>query len=182
MLPSRSRTLTGAPTPIAIRTQHWRRNGDQPRAATTAASVEPATHGTLQSWKEIASELKRGVRTVQRWERELGLPVRRVGTGPRAPVFAFKDELHSWLDTTNSNTNSNMVNHTALLQSLNDFFRTAQRSERGQTCNECGSSIKFLKGQFWIYGTRGKWRVSVPFCPICDTQKLRSFDPASVIQ
>src|SRR4051812_33630088 len=32
---------------------------------------------TLQSWKEIAAYLKRGVRTVQRWERSHGLPVRR---------------------------------------------------------------------------------------------------------
>jgi hypothetical protein len=50
----------------------------------------------LQSWKEIASELDRGVRTVQRWERTLGLPVHRLGKGARRPVFAFKDELHLW--------------------------------------------------------------------------------------
>jgi hypothetical protein len=50
----------------------------------------------LQSWKEIASELDRGVRTVQRWERTLGLPVHRLGKGARRPVFAFTDELHRW--------------------------------------------------------------------------------------
>jgi hypothetical protein len=50
----------------------------------------------LQSWKEIASELDRAVRTVQRWERTLGLPVHRLGKGARCPVFAFKDELHLW--------------------------------------------------------------------------------------
>jgi hypothetical protein len=50
----------------------------------------------LQSWKEIASELDRGVRTVQRWEETLGLPVHRLGKGRRCPVFAFKDELHLW--------------------------------------------------------------------------------------
>ena len=51
----------------------------------------------LQGWKNIASYLDRGVRTVQRWERDLGLPVYRVGKGPRCPVFAFSEELHSWL-------------------------------------------------------------------------------------
>ena len=51
----------------------------------------------LQGWKEIASELDRGVRTVQRWERTLGLPVHRLGKGSTCPVFAFKDELHRWL-------------------------------------------------------------------------------------
>lgn len=50
----------------------------------------------LQSWKEIASELGRGVRTVQRWEQTLGLPVHRLGKGARCPVFAFKDELDFW--------------------------------------------------------------------------------------
>jgi hypothetical protein len=50
----------------------------------------------LQGWKEIASDLDRGVRTVQRWERTLGLPVHRLGKGARCPVFAFKDELHLW--------------------------------------------------------------------------------------
>ena len=51
----------------------------------------------LHGWKDIASELKRGVRTVQRWERSLALPVHRIGDGNRSPVFAFKDELHFWL-------------------------------------------------------------------------------------
>ncbi len=32
----------------------------------------------LDSWKEIAAYLKRGARTVQRWEREEGLPVHRL--------------------------------------------------------------------------------------------------------
>jgi hypothetical protein len=44
----------------------------------------------LEGWKEIATYLRRGVRTVQRWERD-GLPVRRHGTG--GAVYAFKPEL-----------------------------------------------------------------------------------------
>ena len=35
----------------------------------------------LDSWKEIARYLNRSERTVQRWERESGLPVRRVKSG-----------------------------------------------------------------------------------------------------
>lgn len=54
---------------------------------------------TLNSWKEIASYLDRGVRTVQRWERELGLPVHRLGSGPRSPVYATTTELHFWMAT-----------------------------------------------------------------------------------
>jgi hypothetical protein len=60
------------------------------------SSPSPRQRPIAQSWKEIASELDRGVRTVQRWERTLGLPVHRIGKGARCPVFAFKDELHLW--------------------------------------------------------------------------------------
>src|SRR6185437_14147841 len=57
----------------------------------------PATNATLQGWKEIAAELNRSVRTVQRWEQNLGLPVHKLGNGLGSPVFAFKEELRSWL-------------------------------------------------------------------------------------
>ena len=51
----------------------------------------------LNSWKEIAAYLDRGVRTVQRWEQELGLPVRRITKSDRGPVFAYRAELDLWL-------------------------------------------------------------------------------------
>jgi hypothetical protein len=57
----------------------------------------PGTNATLQGWKEISRELNRSVRTVQRWEQKLGLPVHKLGGGVGSPVFAFKDELRSWL-------------------------------------------------------------------------------------
>jgi hypothetical protein len=53
--------------------------------------------GLLTSWKDICHYLQRGVRTTQRWERLLGLPVHRIGKGKRAPVFAFEHELDAWL-------------------------------------------------------------------------------------
>jgi hypothetical protein len=53
----------------------------------------------LNSWKEIASYLGRGVRTVQRWERQLQLPVHRAGSGKRSPVYALVPELKFWLVT-----------------------------------------------------------------------------------
>ena len=53
----------------------------------------------LNSWKEIAQYLDRGVRTVQRWEHELRLPVHRIGKGKRSPVYALIPELRFWLTT-----------------------------------------------------------------------------------
>lgn len=50
----------------------------------------------LESWKEIAAFFGRGVTTVQRWEVEEGLPVRRHAHAKRCSVFAFKAELIEW--------------------------------------------------------------------------------------
>ena len=52
---------------------------------------------TLRSWKEIARHLGASVRTVQRWEREFRLPVRRIEARRGAVVFAFPTELETWL-------------------------------------------------------------------------------------
>jgi TolB-like protein/Flp pilus assembly protein TadD len=50
----------------------------------------------LDSWKEIAAYLRRDVRTVQRWERNEGLPVHRKLHGTLGSVFAFEHELDAW--------------------------------------------------------------------------------------
>jgi TolB-like protein len=61
-----------------------------------AQSPEPAAEDRLDSWKEVAAYLKRGARTVQRWEREKGLPVHRLRPDKLGSVFAFKSELDAW--------------------------------------------------------------------------------------
>jgi hypothetical protein len=57
----------------------------------------PPADDRLDSWKEIAAYLRKGVRTVQRWERTERLPVRRHGQDRPGSVFAYKAELDSWL-------------------------------------------------------------------------------------
>ena len=61
-------------------------------------STTQAKPGLLNSWKEIAAYLGRGVRTVQRWEK-IGLPVCRVGVGTRSPVLAYTQEIDFWIQT-----------------------------------------------------------------------------------
>lgn len=51
----------------------------------------------LTSWKEIAAYIGKSVRTVQRWEAELGLPIRRPNPGDRNVVAALPQELDSWV-------------------------------------------------------------------------------------
>lgn len=53
----------------------------------------------LDSWKEIAAFLRRGLRTVQRWERKEGLPVHRLAHAKRGTVYANPDELTAWWDS-----------------------------------------------------------------------------------
>jgi hypothetical protein len=50
---------------------------------------------TLEGWKEIAAYLRVSVRTVQQWEEERALPVRRMGAG-RARVWIEVDALRQW--------------------------------------------------------------------------------------
>lgn len=50
----------------------------------------------LDSWKDIASYLKRDVSTVQRWEKREGMPVHRHLHDKLGSVFAFPSELDAW--------------------------------------------------------------------------------------
>jgi hypothetical protein len=52
----------------------------------------------LNSWKEIAACLGVTVRSAQRWEQTAGMPVYRQGTGNKARVFAYSEELLRWRD------------------------------------------------------------------------------------
>jgi hypothetical protein len=51
----------------------------------------------LTSWKEIASFMGKGVRTVQRWEATLGLPVIRPANSRSGIVMARPSDLEAWL-------------------------------------------------------------------------------------
>jgi tetratricopeptide (TPR) repeat protein len=51
----------------------------------------------LESWKEISDYLSRSIKTCQRWEVELGLPIHRIDGTPSARVFAYADELDGWM-------------------------------------------------------------------------------------
>jgi TolB-like protein/thioredoxin-like negative regulator of GroEL len=57
----------------------------------------PAPPGDrLDSWKEIAAYLNRGVRTVRRWEDQEGLPVHRQLHRVQGSVYAYRSEIDTW--------------------------------------------------------------------------------------
>jgi hypothetical protein len=72
----------------------WIARATKPRRGSRGIRKSPVV---LSTWKEIAGYLHRGVRTVQRWEATFGMPVRRLGSTPRASVVAFQYELDDWL-------------------------------------------------------------------------------------
>ena len=52
--------------------------------------------GELTTWQEIADHLKVSVRTAQKYEKEMGLPVRRMIGGIKGRVIAYSGELDRW--------------------------------------------------------------------------------------
>lgn len=59
--------------------------------------IKDAEAKILTGWKEIATYLRKGVRTVQRYERELGLPIRRFAGKSKGSVLAMKADIDGWL-------------------------------------------------------------------------------------
>jgi len=56
-----------------------------------------AQHEIFGGWKQIANDLGKGVRSVQRYEREIGLPVHRPAGKAGGAVIATKTELDAWV-------------------------------------------------------------------------------------
>lgn len=61
-----------------------------------SGTAAPSNERRLESWGEIASYLRREIRTVQRWERNLGLPIHRLSVGKNSSVYAYPSELDKW--------------------------------------------------------------------------------------
>ena len=56
-----------------------------------------ASPTVLTSWKEIALYMGKGVRTVQRWEQDFGLPVRRPLGSNKKAILARPIDLDAWV-------------------------------------------------------------------------------------
>ena len=68
---------------------------DSPADPLTPASTPPA-EDRLESWKDIATYLDKDVRTVQRWEKDAGLPVCRPSQGKVTNLEGLADRLASF--------------------------------------------------------------------------------------
>src|SRR5215469_18189363 len=64
-----------------------------------AEGPKPKPEDILDGWKAIAEYLRLTERTVQRWEKSRGLPVRRFkgdSHDEQPRVFAYKAEIDAW--------------------------------------------------------------------------------------
>lgn len=59
-------------------------------------TTAPDPTDRLDSWKDVATYLKRDVSTVQRWERREELPIHRQQHDKLGSVYAFRHELDAW--------------------------------------------------------------------------------------
>lgn len=73
----------------------------------------------LSGWKDIANHLRKGVRTVQRYEREAGLPIRRLTRKSRGAVTATNIDLDGWVS-----------DRPARIHSTLEFTPVAQRANQ----------------------------------------------------
>jgi len=92
----------------------------------------------LTSWKEIAQYVGKGIRTVQRWERELGFPVRRTKAGRKPSVLAVPGEIDAWVQSLGEQPGSErtmLLRTVKALRSENRKLRRQLELERAKKNN-----------------------------------------------
>jgi uncharacterized membrane protein len=106
-----------------------------------ATAPQPSKAAVLNSWKEIAAYLGRGVRTVQRYEHDLRLPVRRPRGTPRSAVIALTTDLDEWLRNTPASALSSGSAKEALPHVVSALHESVRdRKELWQVCHELRSA------------------------------------------
>jgi predicted DNA-binding transcriptional regulator AlpA len=118
----------------------------------------------LSSWKDIARYLGKGVRTVQRWERHLGLPVRRpIGAAQKSAVLLYRGDVDAWLATRFSaraleknGTQRNQSSRSAR-STLREGIRTARelRTANQALTEQISASIRLLAQRCDLLATQG---------------------------
>jgi hypothetical protein len=124
----------------------------------------------LTSWKDIANYMGKGVRTVQRWEAELGLPVRRPrGAVHKSAVAAWTRDLDAWLSLHWSRRDSRPSRHNGSqagrrrANTLSDEIRTSQelRTAHQMLVSEVRAALQALVHSFTeISAAHMAWRMS----------------------
>ena len=105
----------------------------------------------LTSWKEIANFLGKGVRTVQRWEATLGLPVIRPADNRSGIVMARPDDLEAWVASgrqrflrgTNGGQQLENATRTTFTECMRELHRC--HSEAKTLCDQVDAARQMLQ-------------------------------------
>ncbi|HEX8986037.1 MAG TPA: tetratricopeptide repeat protein [Bryobacteraceae bacterium] len=118
------------------------------------------TSGRLDSWKEIAAFLKRGTRTVQRWEREEQLPVHRLQHGKQGSIYAYKSELEAWWESRGAKLQNEAPAEPAVSPSVAvlPFADLSQGKDQAYFCD--GMAEEIISALSRIHGLRVASRTS----------------------
>ena len=108
-------------------------------------------HNRLNGWKEIAAHCDKGVRTVQRWERELGLPVHRLRTARAETVYALAEELDAWLGESESTRATDAASMAAVAEAIGaDLTGRAFDADRGEPAAVEAPGGWFSRAPRWL--------------------------------
>ena len=120
----------------------------------------------LSGWKEIANYMGLGVRTVQRYRQQLGLPVRRSAGKPRCLVIATKEELDAWVHA-RPLTPSFPLDASSLRVALRDFRialakQHQLREDLKKMREELHASVEMLHVNIRLQANMGEEFTSIP--------------------
>jgi hypothetical protein len=105
----------------------------------------------LSSWKEIATYLSKGVRTVQRWEHQFGLPVSRPKKARKGVVLSSTDKLDRWLAANwaqqpgRREASPNTESPNVVAASIRDFRRLRQANR--ELVHDLTRAMERLRGE-----------------------------------
>jgi TolB-like protein/Tfp pilus assembly protein PilF len=91
-----------------------------PSPVSTPGPSDHPSEAHLDSWKEIATYVKRDVSTVQRWEKREGMPIHRHVHDKRGSVYAFTSELDTWLQSRKLRLEEEQKEHEGSAETLVD--------------------------------------------------------------
>jgi hypothetical protein len=83
-----------------------------------------SSQAVLNSWKEIAEYVGRGVRTLQRWEQFYDFPVHRPAGNHKSAVFAVPTEVDEWLRTRPMHVQNETNGHAGASEELESELAT----------------------------------------------------------
>ena len=132
----------------------------EPSVGTTPS--ERPLEDRLDSWKEIASYLKRDVTTVQRWEKREAMPVHRHLHDRMGSVYASKVELDAWMRSRNLQAGQENGNNAVLPDPLAQPPQPASSTLRPKwkfvlTLTAVAAALA-IGASLWLQRTEHFWR------------------------